>query len=75
VLLAAQGCTTTLRFLRWRFWQMFGTISYGLYLIHQPVAGIMHGLILDARPDIPTSPQILVTFAALFVAIGLAWAS
>jgi peptidoglycan/LPS O-acetylase OafA/YrhL len=75
VLLAAQGCSTTLRFLRWRFWQMLGTISYGLYLIHQPVAGIMHGLILDARPDIATSPQILVTFAALFVAIGLAWAS
>ncbi len=74
VLLAARGWTT-LRFFRLRFWQMLGTISYGLYLIHQPVAGVMHGLILDARPDIATAPQVIVTFAALFAAIGLAWAS
>ena len=45
---------------------LLGTISYGLYLIHQPVAGVMHGLILDARPDIATVPQVIVTFAALF---------
>jgi peptidoglycan/LPS O-acetylase OafA/YrhL len=74
VLLAARGWTT-LRFFRSRFWQMLGTISYGLYLIHQPVAGVMHGLILDARPDIATAPQVIVTCAALFAAIGLAWAS
>ena len=74
VLLAARGWKT-FRFFRSPFWQMFGTISYGLYLIHQPVAGVMHGLILDARPDIATARQIIVTFAALFTAIGLAWAS
>jgi peptidoglycan/LPS O-acetylase OafA/YrhL len=74
VLLAARGWTT-LRFLRSPLWQMLGTISYSLYLIHQPVAGIMHGLIFDARPDIATVPQVIVTFAAFFAAIGLAWTS
>ena len=56
-------------------WQALGTISYCLYLIHQPVAGIMHGLILGSRPDTATPSQILLTFAALFTSIGLAWIS
>jgi peptidoglycan/LPS O-acetylase OafA/YrhL len=74
VLLAVRGWAT-FRFLRSSFWQMFGTISYCLYLIHQPVAGIMHGLILGAVPDVATVPQFAVTVAALFAAIGLAWGS
>jgi peptidoglycan/LPS O-acetylase OafA/YrhL len=74
LLLTAQGWPK-LGFLRSRFWQTFGAISYSLYLIHQPVAGVMHGLLLDRRPDIATAPQVGVTFAALFLAIGLAWVS
>jgi peptidoglycan/LPS O-acetylase OafA/YrhL len=74
LLLTAQGWPK-LRFLRSRFLRMFGAISYGLYLIHQPVAGAMHGLLLDARPDIATGPQVMVTFAALSLAIGLALVS
>jgi peptidoglycan/LPS O-acetylase OafA/YrhL len=74
VLLAARG-RLPFRFLRWRFLQVSGTISYGLYLVHQPVAGVVHGLILGTPPDIATGPQVAVTFASLFAAIGLVWAS
>lgn len=56
--------------LRW-----FGAISYGLYLIHQPINGLLHGLILDARPDVGTPPQILVTLLAAAISIILAWLS
>ena len=55
--------------------QFFGTISYGLYLIHQPISGLLHGLLLDGRPDIATIPQVAVTLLALAVSILLAWAS
>lgn len=74
LLLTARGWPQ-FRFLRSRFWQMFGTISYSLYLIHQPIAGALHGLILDGRPDIGTVPQVMVTFAALLLSIAFALAS
>jgi len=61
-----------LAFLESPIWQFLGTISYCLYLIHQPIAGIMHGFILGARPDIATASQILVTFAAMFTSVGVA---
>jgi peptidoglycan/LPS O-acetylase OafA/YrhL len=56
--------------LRW-----FGTISYGLYLIHQPINGLFHGLILNERPDVGTTAQIVVTILAAGASIALAWLS
>lgn len=49
-----------------------GRISYGLYLIHQPIAGILHGALLGDRPDIGTVPQIAVTLVALAASIAIA---
>jgi len=49
-----------------------GRISYGLYLIHQPIAGILHGALLGGRPDIGTLPQIAVTLTALAASIAAA---
>jgi len=57
------------------FWQFFGHISYGLYLIHQPVAGILHGCLLGSPPDIENISQILVTLLALALSIFIAWLS
>jgi peptidoglycan/LPS O-acetylase OafA/YrhL len=71
ILLAAQGWAK-LRFLRSRLLRSFGAISYCLYLIHQPVNGVLHGLILGGRPDIATAPQILVTCTAVIVSISIA---
>ena len=53
----------------------FGSISYGLYLIHQPVAGVLHGVILGQRPDIGTLAQAGVTVLALAASVALAAAS
>jgi peptidoglycan/LPS O-acetylase OafA/YrhL len=49
-----------------------GAISYALYLVHQPVNGLLHGLMLGGRPDIATPAQIAVTFLAVAVSMGLA---
>jgi peptidoglycan/LPS O-acetylase OafA/YrhL len=56
-------------------WIWFGTISYCLYLVHQPVNGILHGLVLGSLPDIGTAGELAVTLAALVISIGVAWAS
>jgi peptidoglycan/LPS O-acetylase OafA/YrhL len=71
IILAAQNWSK-LKFLRLRILRAFGTISYCLYLVHQPVNGVLHGLILDGRPDIGTVPQALVTCAALITSISIA---
>ena len=71
VMLLTSGASEGRRF-RSQTLQFLGQISYGLYLLHQPVSGLMHGLILGSRPDIGTGPQIAVTVAALAVALALA---
>jgi peptidoglycan/LPS O-acetylase OafA/YrhL len=52
----------------------FGEISYAVYLIHLPVLGLMHGLVLGGKPDIATAPQWAVTAGALPLCVILAWA-
>jgi peptidoglycan/LPS O-acetylase OafA/YrhL len=74
VLLLVSGSPEGARF-RSPILRLFGLISYGLYLIHQPVAGILHGLILGTLPDIGTVPQIAVTIGAFAVSVGLAYLS
>jgi peptidoglycan/LPS O-acetylase OafA/YrhL len=71
ILLAVQGWAK-LRFLRSALLCSLGAISYCLYLVHQPVNGLLHGLILGGRPDIATAPQILVTCTAMIVSISIA---
>jgi peptidoglycan/LPS O-acetylase OafA/YrhL len=53
----------------------FGQISYALYLIHQPISGLLHGLLLGSVPDIGTPAQIGVTFLSVAMSIGVAVAS
>lgn len=53
----------------------FGRISYALYLIHQPVSGLLHGLLLNGTPDIGSLSQIAVTVLAFAVSVALAGAS
>lgn len=57
-----------------RFLGFFGDISYCVYLTHLMVLGLMHGLILHAKPELGTVTQWLITLAALPVAVGLGWA-
>jgi peptidoglycan/LPS O-acetylase OafA/YrhL len=44
--------------------QFFGNNGLCIYLIHLPVLGLMHGLILGGIPDIATPAQWLVTIAS-----------
>jgi peptidoglycan/LPS O-acetylase OafA/YrhL len=55
--------------------RFFGLISYGLYLIHQPVNVAFHGIAFGQGPALGTSAQLLVTIAAFAVSILLAWGS
>jgi peptidoglycan/LPS O-acetylase OafA/YrhL len=56
-----------------KFLGFFNTTSYAVYLTHLPVLGLMHGLLLGARPDIASPQQWAVTFAALPVTVFVAW--
>jgi len=53
----------------------FGRISYALYLVHQPVSGVLHGNLLNGTPDTGTPLQIAVTLLSALVSIGIASAS
>ena len=66
---------TSVRWLRSRSLRFFGSISYGLYLVHQPVLVLMHGFLLGTSPDIATLPQLLITIMATVISVGLAWVS
>ena len=50
----------------------FGRISYSLYLVYQPVNGLLHGLILGRAPDVGTPAQLVLTVGALVVSVALA---
>ena len=53
----------------------FGRISYALYLVHQPISGVLHGILLNGTPDIGTPLEIAVTLLSALVSIGIAGAS
>jgi peptidoglycan/LPS O-acetylase OafA/YrhL len=59
ILLLVGGSEEARRF-RSRPIVFFGKISYGLYLVHQPIAGTLHGLILNESPDVATLAQLAV---------------
>ncbi len=56
------------------FLRFFSRTSYAIYLTHLMVLGLMHGLILGAKPDLATMQQVLVTLAALPVCVALGYA-
>lgn len=53
--------------------RFFGRTSYAVYLTHLPILGLMHGLLLGARPDVVTTPQWLVTVASLPLCVLAGW--
>jgi peptidoglycan/LPS O-acetylase OafA/YrhL len=53
--------------------RFFGRISYSTYLMHLPILGLMHGLILGATPDAATLPQVAVSVLALPITVLAGW--
>lgn len=74
ILLATAG-TSDLRSMRAPALTWFGAISYGLYLVHQPINGLAHGLLLHGKPDVQTAAQIAVTVGVAAASVAVAWAS
>jgi peptidoglycan/LPS O-acetylase OafA/YrhL len=60
------------RFLRSRVLVWFGTLSYGIYLFHQPVSGSLHAWVGGRGPVIATVEHALITCLALAVTLLLA---
>ncbi len=60
------------RFLRTKVLTGIGLISYALYMYHQAVNGLMHGFIFNQEPHISTVTELLVAFAVMAIAVGLA---
>jgi peptidoglycan/LPS O-acetylase OafA/YrhL len=51
-----------------------GVIAYGVYLLHVPVQGLLVWFLLGEAPFSPvdTTPEVLVTFGALLLTLGIA---
>ena len=49
-----------------------GALSYTLYLVHQPINGLLHGLILGARPDVGSVAGVGVTVFAIALSFAVA---
>jgi peptidoglycan/LPS O-acetylase OafA/YrhL len=60
---------------RLRLLTLFGTLAYGLYLFHQPILGVMHGIIRHSSPYVTDPFAFLVTSCALVCLLGLAYLS
>ncbi|MEO5712509.1 MAG: acyltransferase [Luteolibacter sp.] len=57
--------------LRSRTLQWLGFISFGIYLIHQPVSGLLHGLLKHQPPQISGMSDALVTLLATAITLIL----
>jgi peptidoglycan/LPS O-acetylase OafA/YrhL len=58
--------------LRSDFMSWVGTRSYAIYLFHQPVSGLMHGLLGTGEPRITSLESALVTLSCIALSFALA---
>jgi peptidoglycan/LPS O-acetylase OafA/YrhL len=58
-----------------RFLRRLGILAYGVYLFHQAINGLAHGLILGRQPRFGSLAEIAVTLGAVAVTLCLAMLS
>lgn len=75
ILALSEGAPEGRKFLGSAPLRFFGKISYALYLFHQPISGLLHGVILGAEPDIGSPEGMAVSILAVAVSIGAAYTS
>jgi len=49
----------------------FGELSYGIYMFHQPISGLLHGILEHRAPVIRTAHDAAVTLAAFAITLAL----
>lgn len=75
LVLVHQGSSLT-SLLRSKILVFFGMISYGWYLFHQPVSGLLHGWIRNgSEPSLEYPSGLIVTLASFFLSIGVSFVS
>ncbi|QDT16866.1 acyltransferase family protein [Alienimonas californiensis] len=57
---------------RWKPLTLLGLYSYGIYMYHMAVTGLMHGTILGEAPAVTTAAGAAVTLGSLVVTLLLA---
>jgi peptidoglycan/LPS O-acetylase OafA/YrhL len=63
-------------FLRGKVLCFFGAISYGLYMYHQPISGLIHGILgEESTPNLKNQLAFILTIVAAAVSILVAWFS
>ncbi|MEO5755168.1 MAG: acyltransferase [Chthoniobacterales bacterium] len=73
ILMAFVGTeTNALRWLSSPILVWFGQLSYGIYMFHQPIAAVVHGLIRHGPPKMRAPFDVWVTLLALCVTLVLA---
>jgi peptidoglycan/LPS O-acetylase OafA/YrhL len=60
------------RFLAWKPLTWLGLVSYGLYMYHQPVNGLVHGLLFRDEPRVGSWLELIVALLVISTAIVLA---
>jgi peptidoglycan/LPS O-acetylase OafA/YrhL len=58
--------------LRWRFLVNLGLISYSLYMYHQAINGLVHGVLFGAAPGMKGFAQLLAGIFVIAVSVSLA---
>ncbi len=53
----------------------FGKLSYGIYMFHQGVSGLLHGWLGGQAPQIASLHDAWITLLALFATLATAWIS
>ena len=56
-----------------RILRFFGRLSFGLYLTHQPIAGLLHGAAFSTEPHLGSPEQIAITLLSLLICVTISY--
>lgn len=62
-------------FVRQRWLMVLGQISYGLYMFHQTISGLLHAGLKGQEPSLRDAQDAVLTCSALALTLAAAWVS
>jgi peptidoglycan/LPS O-acetylase OafA/YrhL len=72
---AGGGQSLIVRILEHSALRWLGTVSYCAYLIHQPVNGAVHALVLGQAPKVGSPAELTLTLGSLTIVLSVCWLS